>query len=214
MAGIGKDAAAAAINLGDLNRTMGQLQETANQTEVIVRNINSIATQTNLLALNAAVEAARAGDAGAGFAVVAEEVRNLATRCAKAADETNHLIDESRSRTEAGVESAGKAAEILARIDEVAAEAGGQSQNLADAAGRNSQLSRQICLAVDSAWQTALKTLKAARAAAASTHPLMSNLADLKQWSRKLSGLEIRGPAFRKSRKSNFDADSQGNRDI
>ncbi len=204
MAGIGQDAAAAAVNLGDLNRSMARLMDTTKQTEIIVRNINAIATQTNLLALNAAVEAARAGDAGAGFAVVAEEVRNLATRCAEAAAETNQLIDESRSRTEAGVDSAGKAAEILARIDEVAAEAGGQSRNLAEAAGRNSQLSRQICLSVDSALQTALKTLGAAKAAAASATPLMTNLADLKQWSRKLAGLEFRGPGFHKSRKKPF----------
>lgn len=195
MSGIGQDASEASINLGELNQAMAGLQDTADRTEAIVRNINEIATQTNLLALNAAVEAARAGDAGAGFAIVAEEVRSLASRCADAASETNQLIEESRARTNAGVDSATKAAEILTRIDEVAAQAGSQTKALAAAAGSHTQQSRQLCHDVDQTLNIAFKTMNEAKIAMASALPMLTHLADLKQLSKKLARLEFKNPS-------------------
>ncbi|MCG7587401.1 methyl-accepting chemotaxis protein, partial [Photobacterium sp. OFAV2-7] len=81
------------------------LQESAASVRQLVTTVREIAEQTNLLALNAAIEAARAGDSGRGFSVVADEVRNLATRTGTATVEINNVIDKIDRETNEAVTS-------------------------------------------------------------------------------------------------------------
>ena len=96
--------------------SMDNIKSSSADIAKIIKVIDEIAFQTNLLALNAAVEAARAGQHGRGFAVVAAEVRNLAGRSAKAAQETSELIVGSSKRVEAGVEVSNQAREAFDKI--------------------------------------------------------------------------------------------------
>ncbi|MCE5252487.1 methyl-accepting chemotaxis protein [bacterium] len=96
--------------------SINKIKASSDETAKILKTIDEIAFQTNLLALNAAVEAARAGEAGMGFAVVAEEVRNLAQRSAEAAKNTASLIEGSQMNADNGVEVNKEVAEIFDEI--------------------------------------------------------------------------------------------------
>ena len=113
--------ARAAADQGDrtmtrLNAAMTAINESSDKISKIIKVIEEISFQTNLLALNAAVEAARAGEHGKGFAVVADEVRNLAQRAAQAAKETTALIEDSVGRAREGTEVAGEVGKALTGI--------------------------------------------------------------------------------------------------
>lgn len=106
------------VEMERLTQAMDAISESSKNISKIIKVIDEIAFQTNLLALNAAVEAARAGRHGLGFAVVAEEVRNLAARSAEAAKETADLIEGAIERVQNGNVLVGKTGEVLHRIAE------------------------------------------------------------------------------------------------
>jgi methyl-accepting chemotaxis protein len=103
-------------NVEAMNQAMAAIKASSDGIAQIIKTIDEIAFQTNILALNAAVEAARAGEAGAGFAVVAEEVRALAQRSATAAKETAAKIDDSVGKSRHGAEVCAKVATGLQEI--------------------------------------------------------------------------------------------------
>lgn len=102
----------------EMIEAMNVISEKSSQIHHIIKTIEDIAFQTNILALNASVEAARAGEAGAGFAVVAREIRDLADRTSKASKNTTVLIKESAAAVEEGEKTACEAAGSLMQVVE------------------------------------------------------------------------------------------------
>ncbi len=94
---------ALAENVTQASASINQLQEDTNRVNVVLEVIRGIADQTNLLALNAAIEAARAGEQGRGFAVVADEVRNLASRTQESTQEINQMLEQLQSAAKQAV---------------------------------------------------------------------------------------------------------------
>ncbi|SHO57380.1 HAMP domain-containing methyl-accepting chemotaxis protein [Vibrio quintilis] len=99
-------------------QAMDEIQQSSQSIAAFIETIDEIAEQTNLLALNAAIEAARAGEQGRGFAVVADEVRHLASRSTSAAEETEKLIQASKAKAQNGVRIAQETAQSLGSVYE------------------------------------------------------------------------------------------------
>ena len=111
-----KEAARSGEIVKSAMQAMEEITQSSEKIGAIIDVIDNIAFQTSLLALNAGVEAARAGDAGRSFAVVAQEVRELAQRSARAAKEISQLIATSRSQVENGTQVVAGTAGALSKI--------------------------------------------------------------------------------------------------
>lgn len=141
-------AAATTEAMNGVNASMEEIIRANGETSLIIKTIDEIAFQTNLLALNAAVEAARAGEAGAGFGVVANEVRGLAGRSAKAARNTAQLINESLDRVRAGSDLVKTATESVNRMVEAVVKGGDLLDQITVASAEQAQGIDQINHAV------------------------------------------------------------------
>ncbi len=135
-------------SMAGLITSMKEMSVASEETSKIIKTIDEIAFQTNLLALNAAVEAARAGEAGAGFAVVAEEVRNLAMRAAEAARNTADLIEGTVGKITDGAKLVDETNEAFTEVAQSTTKVGELVEEIAVASGEQAQGIDQINKAV------------------------------------------------------------------
>ncbi|HKX27432.1 MAG TPA: methyl-accepting chemotaxis protein, partial [Blastocatellia bacterium] len=142
-----------------LSVAIEEIKNSASETARIINTIDEIADQTNLLALNAAIEAARAGEAGRGFAVVADEVRKLSLRSAEAARNTHDLIKQSVARAESGVSMSRQVITNLVEINEQVKQVTEVMTEIAEASRKQSLEIDQISSAVEEMNQITQQTV-------------------------------------------------------
>lgn len=128
-------------------KTIQELGKSSDQIGEIIQVINDIAEQTNLLALNAAIEAARAGEQGRGFAVVADEVRKLAERTTKATKEIETMIKQIQRDTSGAVEAIQEGTKEVERGKELAQKAGDSLHEIIANSDRVSSIITQLAAA-------------------------------------------------------------------
>jgi methyl-accepting chemotaxis protein len=144
--------------------TVSQLGQSSTEISNVVKLITAIAEQTNLLALNATIEAARAGEAGEGFAVVANEVKDLAQETARATGDISRRVESIQT-------DAGAATQAIARMSEIV--------------GRVNDYQTTIASAVEEQTATTAEMARNVNAAAGNTRKIAANLATVADASAK-----------------------------
>ena len=155
-----------------LIRAMSEIRESSAGIEAIIRTIEDIADQTNLLSLNASIEAARAGEAGRAFAVVANEIRDLAAKSSESVSQTTALIERSLAAVQNGVLIADDTAQSLTAVVEGAREITGSVGKISNASQNQKKILDEVTKSVEQIEGVVQANISAAQESALTSEEL------------------------------------------
>jgi methyl-accepting chemotaxis protein len=172
--------------MANMLQAMQEMEGQSSEVMKIIKNINDIAFQTNLLALNAAVEAARAGEAGAGFGVVADEIRRLAHNVATSAKETGEIIQNNIEKVKQSSELCESLDKAFVEIHQGIAKVDEEVQNIAQASDEQVIGIRQVSAAMGEIDTVSLAASSEAEEAARTAAELRTQAVELRRISASL----------------------------
>lgn len=165
----------------NMTQVIQQISDRSSEIHQIVKSIEDIAFQTNILALNAAVEAARAGDAGKGFGVVADEVRALAGKSSEAAQRTTILLNQTVESMNQGVQAAMDTSDSVLKVVARAEEMGSLINGIADYTRQQDENAVQITHGIEQISAVVQSNVATSEASASASEELASQAAMLRQ---------------------------------